>query len=218
MPIVVIFPNAPAFSVTVPHDPVPDVPDVDAGPPGVCFKGAPPTGDAFVADVPPDDPSVCPTVAPTSGWFTDVPPPSLEVTPGYLADTGEFVAYKEDDWVPIIYGMQGSFHVWAGFTVANIPNATAATFPLDVQIWADTTCVMVASGVANKVTTVPTIDGKYSNVFVGSSGVPVQFYVAAASSYMYCGIWVSLHIRVHDPVSNAWGEAVRTLRIYDSKP
>lgn len=201
---------------------VPDVPDAvdapDTGPGGICFKGGPPVGDAYVADVPATDPATCPTVPPTSSWFTSVPPPTLDVTPGFLDTDGNFKAYQDNDWVPLIYGMQGSFHVWAGFSVDKIPNATAATLPLDVQIWGDTECVTVASGVMAKVTTVPTATTAYSNVFVGSSGVPTQFYVPAASSYLYCGIWLSLHIRVHDPVSGAWGEGVRTLRLYDSKP
>ncbi len=197
---------------------VPDVPAADTGPAGVCFKGAPPSGDAFVADITATDPTTCPTTAPPATWVAPTPAPTLVVTPGFLGAGDAFVAYKDNDWVPIIYGMQGSFHVWAGFTVDGIPNATAPTLPLDVQIWGETSCVTVASGVAAKVATVPTTSGAYSNVFVGSSGVPTQFYVPAASSYLYCGIWLDLHIRVHDPVSNAWGEAVRTLRIYDSKP
>jgi hypothetical protein len=195
-----------------------DVPDVDAGPPGVCFKGAPPSGDAFVADILPDNPSACPTNALPPTWFTgDVPAATLIVTPGSLDSTGAFSAYLNDAWVPIIYGPQGSFHIWAGFTISPLA-VTTPTLAVDVQVWADENCVTKASGVASKVTTVQVADGVYSNVFTGSSGIPTQFYVPAASSYLYCGHWVNLHIRVHDPASGTWGETVRSLRIYDSKP
>ncbi len=206
---------------------VPDAPDVadvadapDAGDSsaGICFHGGPPAADAFVADIAPMDPGTCPTLTPPASWFATVPAPSLVVTPGFLGADGLFAPYVNDQWAPIVYGMQGSFHVWAGFTVAQIPNATASTLQLDVQIWGDTGCVTVNSGIANVVTAVPTTDGQYSTIFVGSSGIPTQFYVPAASSYLYCGIWLNLHMRVHDPVSGAWGEAVRTLRLYDSKP
>lgn len=195
-----------------------DVPAEDTAPPGVCFKGAPPVGDAFVADIPPGDPDSCPTVTPPATWFTTVPAPTLTVTPGSLAADGTFSAYVNDGWAPINYGTQGGFHVWAGFTVGTLTGATAPTLPFDVQIWADSACTTVASGVASVVTTVQVADGVYSNVFTGSSGIPTQFYLPAASSYLYCGVWVNLHIRVHDPASGGWGEAVRSLRLYDSKP
>lgn len=214
-------PDSPDTAAVVDVADVPDVPDVaplDTGPPGVCFKGAPPSGDAFVADILPDDPATCPTTAPPAAWFTTVPAPTLVVTPGTLGADGTFAAYENDAWVPIVYGQQGGFHVWAGFTVGKIANATAPTLALDVQIWADTSCVTVASGVKSKETTVQVGDGQYANVFTGSNGIPTQFYVPAGSAYLYCGLWLNLHIRVHDPVSGAWGEAVRSLRVYDSKP
>ena len=197
---------------------VADVPDAGDSGAGICFHGGPPAADAFVADSSPMDPATCPTLTPPASWFATVPAPTLVVTPGFLGADGQFAPYVNDQWAPIVYGMQGSFHVWAGFTVAQVPNATAASVQLDVQIWGDTDCVTVNSGIANVVTAVPTIDGQYSTIFAGSSGIPTQFYVPAASSYLYCGIWLNLHVRVHDPVSGAWGEAVRTLRLYDSKP
>ena len=189
----------------------------DAAAPGVCFKGGPPAPDAFVADVPPPQPASCPAVAPPGGWFTAVPPPTLQVVPGTLGADGSFAAYPNLAWVPLVYGSQGSFHIWAGFQVSGLAKG-AAGIALDVQIWLDDACTLVASGLASKVNAVLGSDGSYSNVYSGSLGVPTQFYVVAAKASLYCGSWVSLHVRVHDPAGGAWGESAVTLRLYDSKP
>ena len=190
--------------------------DADAGPPGVCFKGAPPQADAFVADVPQPPAAACapPSLPPT--WFADAPPATLALVLGTGAADGQFVPASNGDWTVMAYGAQGGFHVWAGFKTL-LPGHTEPKVTMDVQIWSEIGCVKVGTGLGTLVSAVQLADGSYSNVFPGSPGVADAFYVLAALSWQYCGQWVTLHVRAHLPGTTSWGEAQVTLRLYDSK-
>lgn len=190
--------------------------DVDAGPPGVCFKGGPPQGDAFVADVPAPDAAPCPPPAVPPGWFADVPPATLSLTLGTGGSDGNFVPYSNGDWAPMVYGAQGGFHVWAGFKTV-LPGHTEPKVTMEVQIWSESECVKVGNGLGTLVTAVQLADGSYSNVFPTSMGVADAFYLVAALSWQYCGQWVTMHVRAHLPETAVWGESQVTLRLYDTK-
>lgn len=199
-------------------DAAPDVAkDVDAGTPGLCFFGAPPAADAFVADMLQPDVQTCTPISPPSTWFPGSPPqPTLPLTLGLANGEGKFEPYIDGGWAPFGYGFQGGIHAWGGFTT-QLPGVVAASVTLDVQVWADSGCSPVASGLGNLVSAVPDGKGGYTNVAPGYSPVMTQFYVPASAASQVCGQWITLHVRVHDPVSGAWGDAQVNVRMYDTK-
>lgn len=194
---------------------LPDTASTTAAP-GVCFKGAAPTGDVFVADVPRDDSAGCTPPPLPSAWFAEVPAPTLALTLGRGDAAGTFIPYLDGDWAPIFYGPQGGFHLWAGFRT-QLPGKTDASLLMDVQVWSESSCIKVASGLGSVATVLLGSDGNYSNVYTGAYGLADAFFVPASSSRFYCGQWVTLHVRARLRDTGLWGESAVTVRIYDTK-
>ena len=191
----------------------------DAGP-QTCFVNAPPGPDASVADVPQPDFSAC-TLGPPSFFKAGetIAKPSLKVELGtHDPTTGAFVPYVDDQWLPMVHGPQGGFHVFLA-TRVTLPGVSEAFVKLQGESLGYAGCKPAAIGkqpvmYANPDTTVA---NAYTTATKTSAGTLVIFPVPSGLSHLYCGIWLELVVRVRQFGSDAWGESNLTVRLYDTQ-
>ncbi len=193
----------------------------DSGP-QVCFHGAPPGPNANVADVPQADFTKCKLPTPSFfGTTCVVPSPTLKVELGtHNPVTGAFVPYVDNQWLPMVHGPQGGFHVYVA-TRVTIPWGAGfdPVVKLQAEIQGYAGCKLAAAGKqpvlyahAEKLKT-----GVYTTASTTSAGTLVVFPVSSGLSHLYCGIWLELVLRVRVFGTNKWGQATLTVRTYDMK-
>ena len=189
----------------------------DEADPTVCFDHEP-TAEETVADLPMPPTGCCADVAPTFAKEGDeLPEPTLAVELGVWDSEGAaFVAYEEGAWAPLRAGiMAGGFHIWAGFRVT-LPGGAPAKVKLQVSAQGLVDCQGYALGTSPVVFADRVGDSQqwqYANE--KNPGVQVGFPYATTASCAFCGRWLDLRVAVRDSASGAWGEARRTLRLYD---
>ena len=183
---------------------------------GACFHGAPPSPDAYVADIPEPSSAQCQWTAPK--FFPDkAPAPSLKVEVGtHDPATGAFVPYSDGQWLPMVHGPQGGFHVFAAIRV-QLPGQSAAVVKMQSEAigWID--CKEVALGQQPVIFVKPDKGGGYTTATLSHAGTLVIFPVQSKDSWQYCGKWIELMVRVKDVVSGAWGQTHLTVRLFDTK-
>ena len=187
-------------------------------PAGLCFVGASPAADAFVLDVPAPSDCTCAPDPPTFFGSDPIAAPTLSPELGYGdAATGAFVPYADGDWAPITHGPQGGIHVWAAFRAA-IAGATEPKIKVMTRATSTIGCALAGVNLTTAVLATPdaAVLGTYTNASAVAPGLQVAFPVWGGQSAAYCGQWLELHMQIRDPVSGAWGEVKRTVRLYDT--
>lgn len=187
----------------------------------VCFKGAPPGPDAKVAVMAKPDTSACKWPPPKFlGKTQEGAKPTLLLEVGtHDPLTGHFVPYVDGQWLPLVHGSQGGFHVYAAIQVA-IPDETAPVIKLQSEARGFEGCEMVAAGQQPVVyaSPDPTAPGRYTTASKTNPGTRVIFGVTSDEVGLYCGHWFSLVVRARQVGSAAWGERRVTFRSYDTVP
>ncbi len=188
---------------------------------GVCPGPEPPGPDTFVGDVPQPDTSSCPS-KPDPAFFKGAKPPkpTLLVEIGVVSGSGTFVAYTNGDWVPMVHGAQGGFHVWAAIRV-DVPGAKGAQIKVQAETQAYDVCDL--TGFAPNPVIFPTqvagVTYQQGTQFV--PGLQVRFVTKSgeaksSSSKAFCNRWFDLRVSVRDLGSGAWGQRSVRVRTYDT--
>lgn len=202
-------------------------PSCPAGaPPKLCFTGCEPGPQTAVTPLAKPDPKACPPATPQLVWDGDgtAPPPTMPVELG-VSDpvTGVFVPYKDGQWAPIVHGVQGGIHVWAGLRAA-LPKSTPkppAKILVEMAGRSLLGCQPVAAELSTKMFLFaesgpppgPASAGWWSGASTLAAGVPVAF--SENEPLPYCGKWIELRVEVRLPGTTVWGVGSTWLRLYD---
>tara|TARA_B100001094_G_scaffold321236_1_gene368629 strand:+ start:1146 stop:1925 length:780 start_codon:yes stop_codon:yes gene_type:complete len=183
---------------------------------GACFHGAPPSGDVYVADIPQPNTKPCKWSSPKF-FPSDPPAVTLQVDVGtHDPKTGQFVPYVDGQWLPMVHGPQGGFHVFAAIRVT-LPGQSDPIVKLQSEAigWVD--CEPVALGQQPVIFVKPDGGGGYTTATISHAGTLVIFPVQSKDSWQYCGKWVELMVRVKDIAKGTWGQTHLSVRLYDTK-
>lgn len=150
-------------------------------------------------------------------------PATIPVEVGIVDANGVFQPYQSGDWVPMVHGAQGGFHVWAALRM-DVKGAAGAKIKMQSEtlLWGE--CDLVGEAPA------PVI---YPSLVAGTSyvmgnqfmpGLQVRFAAAGAatkqasssSSGAFCNRWYRLRAAVRDWKSGAWGQTQLWVRTYDT--
>jgi hypothetical protein len=138
--------------------------------------------------------------------------PTLQLQMGFTPlATGQFQAYVEHGWAPLVLGSQPGIHVPVSFLVV-LPGVDGAKVKLKIRAFVALDCGEVAVGppsiIAVQAATPdfaykPTIDMQVR--FINKTHNDTPFF---------CGKWVRVALQVQDVASGAWGQVTRTLQLY----
>ncbi len=187
--------------------------------PVACYHKCQPAADAKAPSA--AMPAKC--AAATTGLIWNTPDGKAPTSPTLSfalgagdVDSGAFTPYTEGQWAPIVEGVQGGIHVWAGVRV-KLPPGSAPKVTLEVAGHALLDCKPVATELAGTskaiATADPTLPGWWTNARANVPGVPVAFEKNVAAPY--CGQWIELVAEVRVPGTTNWGRSSVVLRLFD---
>ena len=194
----------------------------DATTPVGCPGPTQPAADASWGDVPVPDAVGCAHEDPL--FFKGAPPPAptLGVEVGTVNAAGVFVPYQEGDWVPLVHGSQGGFHLWAGLRV-KLPGSTVPKAKLQADMGVFAGCAQVSFGNNPAIYPERHADGSYVLGSAETPGLQMRFSADESGSEAnsavvtkFCNRWYVLRVAVRDVASQKWGAAAVRLRAYDT--
>lgn len=185
-----------------------------------------PGPDTFVLDAPQPSTATCTWEDPAFFKGAKPPPQFLDFEVGTVDKAGKFIVYADGDWVPMVHGTQGGFHVWAALHL-KVPGTAVAKLKLQVEpiLWDG--CMLAGFGYAPTVYALPQPDGSYllgdseapgtRVFFTGAGGQEVK----SATSVDFCNRWMDLRVSAREMLPGgqfgAWGKRTVRVRTYDQK-
>ena len=146
----------------------------------------------------------------------NLPAPTLKVELGHLVD-GAFTPYKEQQFVPLVYGVQGGMHVWLAFRIT-IPTLKTDTASVALHSFGLDACKQVATGPVTSF--YPKAVAGEPGVYVYHSklnpGLEVRIDGAKPNDVgKFCGKWLDLRLQVLRIGTKEWGQGNVLLRTWD---
>lgn len=155
-----------------------------------------------------------PDLAPPAAFFPGkscIRAPTLDVRSGFTPHaTGQFQAYVDHGWAPLVTGLQGGLHVPFAFEVV-LPGVDEAKVKLRLHATVLTECGEVSVGPPNIVAVQATAMYTYratvdiESRFTGKS---------SADAPLFCGRWVRVALQIQEPTSGAWGQVSHVVQLY----
>ncbi|MSP90365.1 MAG: hypothetical protein EXR79_00940 [Myxococcales bacterium] len=188
----------------------------------VCPGPAKPAADASWGDVAVPDTAGCAKEDPQFFKGTAPPPQSLAIEVGVVNPGGVFVPYQDGDWVPLVHGSQGGFHVWAGLRF-KLPGSAVPKAKLQTDMVVRAGCAQVAYG--NNPVIYPELQGDGSYVLgnAATPGLEMRFSADETGSEVnsaivgkFCNRWYELRVAARDMATQKWGTASVRVRAYDT--
>lgn len=199
-----------------------DATDADSSAPakgpttGICFAALP-SAATFTGALPmPATALSCPGLD-APDWFAEapVPAPTLQLDIGYRDATGQWLPYKNGDWVPLGTLQQGGFHLDLVPQV-ELAGVTAVKQQVQAEAFAHSDCQVTASLQLSKAWLVQAPEPEFAYTTDPNAKTLLVFGDSASQIGKSCGIWLQVVWRVRLSGTDSWGQVVRTLRTYDA--
>jgi hypothetical protein len=196
---------------------------IDAGPAKLCpVTNKPPAANEDWGAPVKADTSGCSKIAPA--FFKGEPPPpeSLKIEIGVVDESGTFVPYAQDGWVPMTHGAQGGFHVFVAIRYT-FAGATEPKQKVQIEGQLYDSCELTGYGLAPVV--YPANVGGNVYVFgeVGAPGMIVIFNKPgtvtgqkSSASVDFCNRYFDLRVSAREFKSGKWGSNMVRIRTYDT--
>lgn len=183
---------------------------------GICFSAMPTAATSTGAVPMPATALSCPGLD-APDWFAAaaVPPPTLQLDIGYRDATGQWLPYKDGDWVPLGTLQQGGFHLDLVPQVL-LPGLTAVKQQMQAEAFAHSACQINASLQLSKAWLVQAPGPEFVYTTDPNAKTLLVFGDSASQIGKSCGIWLQVVWRVRLAGTDSWGQVVRTLRTYDA--
>lgn len=199
-----------------------DATDADSSAPakgpttGICFAALPSAATSTGAVPMPATALSCPGLD-APDWFTaaPVPAPTLQLDIGYRDATGQWLPYKNGDWVPLGTLQQGGFHLDLVPQV-ELAGVTAVKQQVQAEAFAHSACQVTASLQLSKAWLVQAPGPEFVYTTDPNAKTLLVFGDSASQIGKSCGIWLQVVWRVRLAGTESWGQVVRTLRTYDA--
>jgi hypothetical protein len=186
----------------------------------VCPIGFEPPSPCTWTGVVAQEPTCTPCAGP-SFFKGELPPPAtLKVEIGAVGAGDVFHPFGPGQWVPMVHGEQGGFHVWVGFRVRiDELDEPKGKFQTDVQLY---------RGCSNQGLSLRPVayadrrpDGSYVHGSAAIPGDDVRFTMAGAEvknlwTSDFCNQYYDIHLAVREMKTGRWGESWVRVRTYDT--